>query len=173
VNPWRHSCRRTSRGEGEKLQAERKTPLHNTQDATGRDSIPRDRTTSPAICKQPRGEVSLYVDGAFLGYPEVDFIAPGEGFELFLAVVDHLLRDRIPVSQTDQIRVSGIKVSPEGQPDTKGLLSWTVRLPPREAREYRVEYTIEYPTDLPSGSGQAGEDLRRRLQSLESLMATN
>ncbi len=157
------------------------------------------------------GKVSLYVDGAFLGFTELDFIAPGEDFELFLGVVDHLklarsldrrgselsrrgartklsvsfrlrvenlsgrgelveLRDRIPVSQTDQIRVSGVKVSPEGQPDAKGLLSWSVRLAPGEAREYRVAYTIEYPTELPAAGGRAEEALRTQLRSLESLM---
>ena len=157
------------------------------------------------------GKVSLYVDGAFLGFTELDFIATGEGFELFLGVVDHLklsrsldrraselsrrgartrmsvsfllrvenlsdraeqvqLRDRIPVSQTDQIRVSGVKISPDGQPDAKGLLSWPVRLGPREAREYRVEYTIEYPTDLPSAGGREQEALRMQLRDLESQM---
>ncbi len=80
------------------------------------------------------------------------------------------LRDRIPVSQTDQIRVSGIRVSPEGRPDAKGLLSWAVRLAPREAREYRVEYTIDYPTELPAAGGRAEEELRRQLRSLESQM---
>ena len=158
------------------------------------------------------GKVSLYVDGAFLGFTELDFIATGESFELFLGLVDHLklarsldrrgselsrrgartklsvafllrvenlgdrdelvqLRDRIPVSQTDQIRVSGIKVSPEGQPDAKGLLSWSVSLAPREAREYRVEYTIEYPTKLPTTGSRDHEELRSQLESLELLMA--
>ncbi len=157
------------------------------------------------------GKVSLYVDGAFLGFTELDFIATGESFELFLGVVDHLklsrsldrrgselsrrgartklsvafllrvenlggggeliqLRDRIPVSQTDQIRVSGIKVSPEGQPDAKGLLSWPVRLAPREARDFHVEYTIEYPTDLPAAGGRVDEELRMQLRDLESQM---
>ena len=61
-------------------------------------------------------------------------------------------------------------MSPEGQPDAKGLLSWSVRLAPGETREYRVEYTIEYPTELPAAGGRAGEELRRQLRSLESQM---
>ncbi len=161
------------------------------------------------------GKVSLYVDGAFLGLTDLGFIAPGEDFELFLGVADHLklsraldekrstlsrrgsrtkmsvsfllrienlsdrgetvqLRDRVPISQTDQIRVSGVRVSPEGQPDTKGLLSWTVSLAPRETREYHVEYTIEYPTGLPATAlegGRAEEQmLRHQLRELESRM---
>ena len=61
-------------------------------------------------------------------------------------------------------------MSPDGQPDAKGLLRWDVRLGPREARDYRVEYTIEYPTDLPAASSRAQEDLRIQLRSLESQM---
>lgn len=36
------------------------------------------------------GQVALYVDGSFLGSTEMDFVAPGESFTMFLGVVDTL-----------------------------------------------------------------------------------
>ncbi len=145
------------------------------------------------------GKVSLYVDGSFLGLTEVDFIAPGEAFALYLGVADHIklarsldrkrselsrrgartkmsvsflvrvenlsdhretvqLRDRVAISETEEIRVSAVKITPDGAPDGKGILRWGLELGPGQAREYRIEYTIEYPTGLPS----RGADLNRR-----------
>lgn len=40
------------------------------------------------------GSVSLYQDGAFLGVTELDFIAEGEAFSLFLSVADHIKLSR-------------------------------------------------------------------------------
>jgi uncharacterized protein (TIGR02231 family) len=40
------------------------------------------------------GKVALYQDGAFLGMTEIDFIAQGERFSLFLSVADHLKLSR-------------------------------------------------------------------------------
>jgi uncharacterized protein (TIGR02231 family) len=40
------------------------------------------------------GKVALYQDGAFLGVTEVDFIADGEAFSVFLSVADHLKLSR-------------------------------------------------------------------------------
>ncbi len=60
------------------------------------------------------------------------------------------LRDRVAVSETEEIRVSGVKITPDGTPDAKGILRWDLDLGPGQAREYRIEYTIEYPTGLPS-----------------------
>lgn len=160
------------------------------------------------------GRVSLYVDAAFLGFTETEFIAPGEAFELFLGVADHIklsraldrrnsalsrrgtrtklsvafvirvenladrdetieLRDRVPVSETDQIRVTDVRVAPEGQPNDAGLLAWRVALAPHEAREFRIGYTVEYPTGLPlateSDDAEVGgeRDLRDQLLRLE------
>jgi uncharacterized protein (TIGR02231 family) len=135
------------------------------------------------------GKVSLYLDGAFLGLTETDFVAPGESFSLYLGVAEEIklsrtldkkhselkrsgqrtrivasflvsaenlsdhsvsvqLAERIPVSETDEIKVSGVKISPDGKPDAKGLLRWDLDLGPKKRREFRVEYTIEYPNDI-------------------------
>lgn len=40
------------------------------------------------------GSVSLYQDGAFLGVTELDFIAEGEAFSVFLSVADHIKLSR-------------------------------------------------------------------------------
>lgn len=162
------------------------------------------------------GKVSLFVDGAFLGMTEVGFVAPGEGFSLFLGVADTLkvsrvldrksselkrrgtrtrmdvsfvvrvenlsnrrqrleLRDRVPVSQIEAIRVLEVKVTPSGAPNAKGLLSWDLDLGPREVREFRIGYGVEYPTELVRRSFdeimdvEGGEEARRLQQELQSL----
>jgi uncharacterized protein (TIGR02231 family) len=135
------------------------------------------------------GKVSVYLDGAFLGLTESDFVAPSESFSLYLGVADEIkvsrtldkkrselkrsgqrtrvlasflmsvenlsdrpalvqLADRIPVSETDEVKVSGVKITPEVKPDVKGLLRWDVSLGAKQTREFRVEYAIEYPNDL-------------------------
>lgn len=60
------------------------------------------------------------------------------------------LADRIPVSETEEIRVRDVKLQPETKPDVKGLLKWDVTLAPKEKKEFRIEYTIEYPAELPA-----------------------
>ncbi|MBN8219085.1 MAG: mucoidy inhibitor MuiA family protein [Spirochaetes bacterium] len=136
------------------------------------------------------GKVSLYLDGAFLGLTETDFVAPGESFSLYLGVADEIklsrvldkkrselkrsgartrvqasflvtvenlgeaartvqLTERIPVSENDEVKVSGVKIAPDLKPDAKGLLRWDLALPGRQTREFRIEYAIEYPSELP------------------------
>ncbi len=60
------------------------------------------------------------------------------------------LTDRVPVSESDEVRVGSVKISPEGKPDTKGLLKWDLNLAAKQSKEFRIEYTIEYPNDLPT-----------------------
>jgi uncharacterized protein (TIGR02231 family) len=40
------------------------------------------------------GKVSLYQDGTFLGVTELDFVADGEAFSVFLSVADHIKLSR-------------------------------------------------------------------------------
>ncbi len=136
------------------------------------------------------GKVLLYAAGAFVGTTETEFVAPGEGFAMFLGVADRLkltrtldpkrssltwtgkrkrmlasfvvsvenladqpvtcqLADRIPVSETEEIRVIGVRLQPEVKPDVKGLLKWDVTLAAKEKKDFRVEYTLEYPPEMP------------------------
>jgi uncharacterized protein (TIGR02231 family) len=134
------------------------------------------------------GNVALYQAGAFLGMTNVDFVADGEQFALFLNVADQLklarvldkkrsalvrkqrtqmqlafvvtvenlsartvslkLADRIPVSEDKDIVISGVKVSPEARPDSKGILRWPLTLQPKEKRKFEIQYQIEYPPTL-------------------------
>lgn len=174
--------------------------------------------------KQPLlpGKVSLYIDGAFLGLTENDFVAPGESFDVFLGVADQIklsrtvdpkrselyrsgtrtkmkvsilltvenlsdkpanaqLTDRIPVSEVDEIRVSSVKSTPDVKADNKGLLRWAVALGPKQIKQHRIEYTLDYPADLPqrtnkgkpdapsAGMGLEG-DLRIQIRSLEETL---
>lgn len=54
------------------------------------------------------------------------------------------MADRIPVSQDKDIRVYYIRVRPEGEPDNKGLIKWTLKLKPKEKKVFQVSYTVDY-----------------------------
>lgn len=134
------------------------------------------------------GNVALYQAGAFLGMTNLDFVADGEPFAVFLSVADQLklsraldkkhsalvrkqrtqmqlafivtvenlsskattlkLADRIPVSEDRDIVISGVKISPDAKPDSKGILRWPLTLQPREKRKFEIQYQIEYPPTL-------------------------
>ncbi|MBW2733089.1 MAG: mucoidy inhibitor MuiA family protein [Deltaproteobacteria bacterium] len=134
------------------------------------------------------GKVALYQDGAFLGMTDINFIAQGERFSLFLNVADHLklsrkmdrkhsalvrkrrnkmrvafivtvenlsseesvvaLTDRIPLSENKEIKIDRVKISGGLKPNSQGLLHWTLKLAPKEKRQFRVAYQVEYPSEL-------------------------
>jgi uncharacterized protein (TIGR02231 family) len=134
------------------------------------------------------GKVALYQDGTFIGITDIDFIAKGEDFSLFLSVADHVklsrtldrkqsfvvhkqqsrmlvtfvvtaenllaeetaltLADRIPVSENREIKVGNVRIAPACSPDSQGLLRWELVLKPREKREFRISYQVEYPAEL-------------------------
>ncbi len=134
------------------------------------------------------GNVGLYQAGAFLGMTNLDFVADGEKFAVFLSVADQLkltrvldkkrsalvrkqrtqmqlafivtvenlsskamtlnLADRIPVSEDRDIIISGVKISPDAKPDSKGILRWPLTLQPKEKRQFEIQYQIEYPPTL-------------------------
>ena len=58
------------------------------------------------------------------------------------------LTDRIPVSENKDIKVDRIEVTPPTRPDSRGLLRWEITLKPRETREFRIGYQVEYPEEL-------------------------
>lgn len=59
-----------------------------------------------------------------------------------------VLAERIPVSENADIRVSNVRIVPNEKPDAKGIVRWAVTLAPREERELRVSYQVEYPPSL-------------------------
>jgi len=58
------------------------------------------------------------------------------------------LSDRVPVSEDRDIVVSGVKVTPNAKPDSKGLLHFSLTLQPKEKRRLDIQYQIEYPPTL-------------------------
>jgi uncharacterized protein (TIGR02231 family) len=74
------------------------------------------------------------------------------------------LADRIPVSQTDDVKVRSVKISPKITPDEKGLFSWDLELAPKEKRTLAVEYIVQYPTEYTQSSFLKGKG-RSQLQN--------
>jgi uncharacterized protein (TIGR02231 family) len=170
------------------------------------------------------GKVQLFSSGAFLGTTDVDFVAPGESFSLFMGMAEQIkvsrtldkkasalngtgkrkriqasfivtaenfsdkevalqLSDRVPVSETDDVRVLNVKIMPTAKPDNKGLFKWDVTLGPKQTKEFRLEYTLDYPSDYVEraqmkAAPQAGEgmpsapndSLGEKIQQLEMMM---
>jgi hypothetical protein len=58
------------------------------------------------------------------------------------------LADRIPVSENREIKVSNVKITPAGNPDSKGILHWDLKLKPKEKRQFRISYQVDYPRAL-------------------------
>lgn len=59
-----------------------------------------------------------------------------------------VLAERIPVSENTEIRVSNVKITPNEKVDVKGIVRWTVTLEPKETREFRISYQVDYPPTL-------------------------
>jgi len=58
------------------------------------------------------------------------------------------LADRLPVSEDKDITISGVKISPDVKPDSKGILRWPLTVRPKEKQRFEIQYTIEYPPTL-------------------------
>jgi hypothetical protein len=58
------------------------------------------------------------------------------------------LADRIPVSENKNIKVSRVRIAPAIRPNSQGLLHWELDLKPREKRQFRISYQVEYPSEL-------------------------
>ena len=58
------------------------------------------------------------------------------------------LADRVPVSEDKDITISGVKISPDVKPDSKGIVRWPLSLQPKEKRKFEIQYQIEYPPTL-------------------------
>ena len=98
--------------------------------------------------------------------------------------VDLVLAERVPVSENTEIRVSGVKLTPNATPDNEGIVRWTLSLAPGEEREIRVAYTIDYPPSLvldverrrksrpksPSPSPAERYDVEERIHDFEQML---
>ena len=59
-----------------------------------------------------------------------------------------VLAERVPVSENTEIRVTNVKISPTEKPDAKGIYRFTMTLKPREEKQVRVSYQVDYPSSL-------------------------
>jgi hypothetical protein len=59
------------------------------------------------------------------------------------------VKDRIPVSVQEKIRIEGLEISPEPaeRDDREGLLAWPMELAPGQTGQVTVRYRIAYPGD--------------------------
>lgn len=58
------------------------------------------------------------------------------------------LADRVPVSQSEEIEVDDVKIPDGAKRDRDGIVKWTGTLAPKEKKTWRIEYRLEYETDL-------------------------
>lgn len=92
------------------------------------------------------GKVALYQDGAFLGMTDIDFIAQGERFSLFLSVADHLKLSRkldrkhsaLVRRKRNKMQVAFI-VTIENLSSEETAVSLADRIPVSENKEIRID----------------------------------
>lgn len=119
------------------------------------------------------GKVALYQDGAFLGMTDIDFIAEGERFALFLNVADHIKLSRVLDKQQSSVvrkkrtrmQVAFI-VSIENLSDKPTSLTLADRIPVSENREIAISKIKVNPKVKPDSRGILTWDLT--LQPKES-----
>jgi uncharacterized protein (TIGR02231 family) len=112
------------------------------------------------------GRVALYRDGTFLGMTDVDFIAKGERFSLFLAVADHLKLSReldrtlssLVRDKRTRMKVAFV-VTVENLSSEPTSLTLADRIPVSENREIEVKRVKIAPAARPDGRGILSWDL--------------
>ncbi|MDX9719868.1 MAG: mucoidy inhibitor MuiA family protein [Myxococcota bacterium] len=106
------------------------------------------------------GSVSLYQDGAFVGMTELDFIADGENFALFLGFAEHLKlsrsldrkRSSIIRKKRNLMQVSFI-ISVENLSDAATSVSLADRIPVSENKDIVVSNVRIKPEASPDSKG--------------------
>jgi len=125
------------------------------------------------------GKVSLYHDGAFLGMTDVDFIAEGEGFSVFLGVADQVKLSRV-LDKKNSSMVRGRRtkmqvrflVTVENLSGEKVSLSLADRVPVSEKKEIEVYKVRIKPEAVPDSKGLLKWELalapnEKRVHSIE------
>ena len=106
------------------------------------------------------GKVALYQDGTFLGVTDIDFIASGEKFALFLSVADHLKLTR----QLDKKRSSLVRktrtqmqvafvITVENLAATPTTFTLADRIPVSENKDIKVDKVTIAPATKPDAQG--------------------
>jgi uncharacterized protein (TIGR02231 family) len=56
--------------------------------------------------------------------------------------------DRVPLSDNKDVRLSGVKISPDAEPDSQGIVHWTIKVAAGAKQVLKLKYTVEYPNEL-------------------------
>jgi uncharacterized protein (TIGR02231 family) len=106
------------------------------------------------------GKVALYQDGAFIGMTDIDFIAQGESFSLYLGVADHLKLSRTLdrkqsslVHRTVSKMLVTFVVTVENLLDDETALTLADRIPVSENKEIKVSNVKISPAVDPDSQG--------------------
>jgi uncharacterized protein (TIGR02231 family) len=113
------------------------------------------------------GKVALYQDGAFIGMTDIDFIAEGEKFSLYLSVADHLKLSRtldrkqssVVHKKRSRMKVSFI-VTVENLSGRATALTLADRIPVSENREIKVSNVKVTPAKNADSRGILRWDLK-------------
>jgi len=106
------------------------------------------------------GKVALYQDGAFLGMTDIDFIAQGERFSLFLSVADHVKLSRtldrthssLIQKKRNRMQVAFI-VTVENLSSEVTALTLADRIPVSENKDIRIDSVRITPAGSPDSQG--------------------
>jgi uncharacterized protein (TIGR02231 family) len=106
------------------------------------------------------GKVALYKDGAFVGMTELDFVAEGEAFSVFVGVADHIKLSRkldrkhsaLIRKKRNRMRVAFI-VTVENLSSEPTSLTLADRIPVSENRDIRVDRVVVKPAVKPDSQG--------------------
>lgn len=106
------------------------------------------------------GSVGLYQDGTFLGVTDLDFIAPGERFSLFLSVADHIKLSRqldrklstLVRKTRNQMQVVFI-VTVENLSSEETSFTLADRIPVSENKDIKVDRVTITPAARPDSQG--------------------
>ena len=106
------------------------------------------------------GKVARYLDGTFLGMTDIDFIAKGEKFSLFLSVADHLKLSRqldrklstLVRKTRNQMQVAFI-VTVENLSTETATFTLADRIPVSENKEIKVDKVNILPAVKPDTQG--------------------
>ena len=106
------------------------------------------------------GKAALYSDGAFMGMTDIDFIAQGEEFSLFLGVADHLkLSRKLDRKHSSLVRKKrssmqlAFIVTVENLSSERTTMALTDRIPVSENREIKVDRVDIKPAVKPDSRG--------------------
>jgi uncharacterized protein (TIGR02231 family) len=113
------------------------------------------------------GKVLLFVDGAFLGTTDVDFVAQGESFPVFLSVADQVKLSRTLDTKRSSLSWTGKRtrmlvsftVTAENLSDREVSLRLSDRVPVSQIDEIRVQDVRITPAVLPDTKGMLKWDV--------------